>query len=122
MYQHLYSKAKHRQVLWGKCSAGMQPPPPFTPAPSCVAERHKEIYKENQNLMARIKHIMAQPPDDVQRPVRFMPSMNIKMRLKRADEINAENHVCKAARPCFPAHMRLTMCVCALFHSGFNIA
>lgn len=43
--------------------------------------------------MSRIKHIMRQPPDDVQRPVRFMPSMNIKMRLKRADEINAENHV-----------------------------
>ena len=57
------------------------------------AERHKEIYRENQNLMSRIKHIMRQPPDDVQRPVRFMPSMNIKMRLKRADEINAENHV-----------------------------
>ena len=56
-------------------------------------ERHKEIYRENQNLLARIKHIRSQPPDDVKDPVRFMPSMNIKQRLRRADEINAENHV-----------------------------
>lgn len=46
--------------------------------------------------MTRIQDIMLKPApaaSDWERPVRFMPSMNINMRVRRANQINEDNKV-----------------------------